>query len=247
MISRGCAVWLCAASISSAQVEQVPRPHHSGPDSGAAKSTAHPAPTHSTATTKHLATSKGQKSAKQPSIPEAVTRPATVNLSNGKLTVDADNSDLSQILQDLATLSGMTITGLTKGPRVFGIYGPGNSREILTDLLFASGYNFIMVGGATDGPPRELVLTSRNNKAQALVHHDPLLAPSGESDEAEQPEVTTESPGPAAVDPSLPTELGPGALVPIPSQDSEDDNTRVQRTVERLQHMQDQQQKTAPQ
>jgi hypothetical protein len=161
-----------------------------------------------------------------------------VTLRNGKLTVEANNSDLSQILQYLADISGMTVIGLKKGPRIFGDYGPGNLRDVLTDLLIGSGYNFIMVGGATDGTPRELLLTTQNNNAQAFTPLNPRPVPSADRDEFEQPGLEK---NPAASD-----ALGPGAISPVPSQNDQDDNTRVQRALQRLQHMQEQQQ-NAPQ
>jgi len=93
---------------------------------------------------------------------EAFAAPAAVTLENGTLTVAAENSDLCQILREVARMSGMTVTGLEGGPRVYGLYGPADLRLVLASLLLASGYNFMMVGG--DSVPRELVL-SRERKA----------------------------------------------------------------------------------
>lgn len=167
---------------------------------------------------------------------DSPAQPATLSLRNGQLKVAANNSELTQILRDLAYLSGMTINGLHNGPRVFGTYGPGNSREILANLLVGSGYNFIMVGAGTDGvTPRELFLTPRNYSS-ALVSSGPRAVP--ERDDSDRPA--------AEVNTNTPDELGPGAIPPAPSINDQDDNARTQQNLQRLQHQQEQRQK-APQ
>jgi len=195
--------------------------------------------TRSKASPKHPAGTQGHM-ASPPQSPSqtTATRSATVSFSNGKLTVEANNSDLTQILQDLADISGMTIKGLTRGPRIFGVFGPGNSRDILTDLLAGSGYNYIMVGGATDGTPRELLLISRKSDTPLLMPAIQRPVPATELDESEQPNL--------GVAPAEPNALGPGAVSPAPSQNDQDDNTRMQQNLQRLQQMQEQQQKDAP-
>ena len=59
----------------------------------------------------------------------------------------------------------MKIEGLqadSKGDqRVFGSYGPGVPRDVLSDLLNGSGYNVMMLGVTPSGVPRELALTVR--------------------------------------------------------------------------------------
>jgi hypothetical protein len=171
-------------------------------------------------------------------------RPATVSLNNGRLTVDANNSDLTQILQDLADISGMTINGLKKGPRIFGVYGPGNSRDILTDLLAGSGYNYIMVGGAMNSTPRELLLISRKSNAPGITPASQRQGPAMERDEDEQPELEMAPPVLNVL--PTPDSFGPGAISPVPSPNDMDDNTRVQQNLQRLQQMQEQQQKDVP-
>ncbi len=167
--------------------------------------------------------------------------PANVSLTDGNLTVNANNSDLSQILQEFASKSGMTINGLNRGPRIFGIYGPGNSREVLTDLLIDSGYNFIMVGGAKDGTPRELLLTARNSIAadpKALIPSS--VQPHADNEESTQSELNVDLPEPES--------FGPGAIAPAPSLNDQDDDARTQANLLRLQHQQEmQQQQNTPQ
>lgn len=57
----------------------------------------------------------------------------------------------------------MKISGLhpNAGQRVFGKYGPGAPREVLSDLLNGSGFNVVMLGVTPTGTPRELSLSAR--------------------------------------------------------------------------------------
>ena len=97
--------------------------------------------------------------------------PALISLAGGLLTVNAQNSDLSQILQEIARVTGMSVTGLNGGPRVFGVYGPADPRAVLTSLLAASGYNFLLVGGGA--APRELVLTPETKAPPTVAKTTP--------------------------------------------------------------------------
>lgn len=116
-----------------------------------------------------------------PSLLDKPALPATVKLNAGVLSVTANNSSLSDILRDLSSDSGMTIDGLNKDQRVFGVYGPGDPREILSELLDGAGYNFLMVGQTEAGMPREIVLTARTNAPLSPPE------PSSRSDEDEGP------------------------------------------------------------
>ncbi|HTV81391.1 MAG TPA: hypothetical protein VME18_01980 [Acidobacteriaceae bacterium] len=92
-------------------------------------------------------------------LQEQPPQPATITLSGGKLAVRADNSSLIQILDQLGKSGGMSISGLSQDQRVFGVYGPGDPSEILSELLEGAGYNVLMTGITPEGTPRELVLS----------------------------------------------------------------------------------------
>ncbi|HUX44455.1 MAG TPA: hypothetical protein VMV57_06865 [Terracidiphilus sp.] len=166
--------------------------------------------------------------------------PATVTLRDGKLTIAANNSNLIQILQDVSNISGMSIHGLDKGLHIFGVYGPGNARDVLIELLTGSDYNFIIVGGADGATPRALILSARNPNAPPVPNAPgitavrPTTSLTAERGAEEQRELEE--------DPSVPDALGPGAIAPVPSLDDKDDATRTRINLERLQQMQDQQQ-----
>lgn len=89
--------------------------------------------------------------------------PAHISLNGGKLSIEAKNSSLTDILHQLGKEAGISIDGLTKDQRIFGIYGPGDPREVLSELLDGAGYNVLMLGSTESGAPRELHLSARSN------------------------------------------------------------------------------------
>ncbi len=100
-----------------------------------------------------------------PSLFQQPAVPATVTAGNNELTVKADNSSLAQILHQVSSKTGMKLDGLGGDERVFGSFGPGAPREVLTALLNGTSYNVMMVGDLPNGAPRELLLTSRASGA----------------------------------------------------------------------------------
>lgn len=99
-----------------------------------------------------------------------------VNLASGKLTVRADNSSLSEILHQVSKASGMKVEGLQTsggGQRIFGIYGPGAPRDVLSQLLDGAGYNVLMLGVTSSGAPRQLALTVRPTGASPASQPQP--------------------------------------------------------------------------
>jgi hypothetical protein len=98
-----------------------------------------------------------------PNLFDQPALPATVTAGNNELTVKADNSSLAQILQQVSSETGMKLDGLGGDERVFGSFGPGAPREVLTGLLNGTSYNVMMVGDLPNGAPRELLLISRTS------------------------------------------------------------------------------------
>jgi len=78
--------------------------------------------------------------------------------------IDAHNSTLAEILHKISQSGGMKISGLHAGranQRVFGTYGPGTPRAVLSELLNGSGYNVLMFGTTASGVPLQLALSVR--------------------------------------------------------------------------------------
>lgn len=97
-----------------------------------------------------------------PPLPPAqqAPTPAKVAFNRGTLSIDAQNSSLMQILDQVAHQTGIQIQGLDHDERVYGQYGPDTVANTLTDLLEGSGYNYVLIGGGDGSPPTKLVLTS---------------------------------------------------------------------------------------
>jgi len=159
-----------------------------------------------------------------PSLLDQPAQAAKITVENGSLGIQAENSSLGQILQDLSSRTGMTIEGPVKEQRIFGTYGPGNPRDILSVLLADSGYNVMMVGSTKDGAPRELVLTQRaagpvGNTAQTAYR--PNMQQNQEEDDADDaqqnqnpPDLNPPQPQPGAVPPQNPATAPNGVKTP---------------------------------
>lgn len=88
---------------------------------------------------------------------------ATVVWDSRGLLVQASNSSLNQILNDISVKIGAKVEGIGADERIFGTYGPGPAREVLTQLLDGTGYNILMMGDQGAGTPRKIALSGRPN------------------------------------------------------------------------------------
>ena len=126
----------------------------------------------------------------QPETPKwpvnAKPDPATVVWDSHGLRIDATNSSLQQILNDVSADTGAKVEGLDNDQRIFGIFGPGSAREVLSQLLEGSGYNFLMIGDQGQGTPREVVLSVRS--ATNSVQGAKPPSPNDEDEVDEQPQ-----------------------------------------------------------
>jgi hypothetical protein len=130
-------------------------------------------------------------------------KPAEVTITAHSLAVKADNSTLSQILQSIASSTGMKIDGLSAGQdqRIFGNYGPGDPHEVLLSLLDGSGYNVIMVGNTATGTPRELSLSQRATSNAVAASN--AGRPNGTEDDGDDAEDVQQAPPPEPPQPAF--------------------------------------------
>ena len=96
-------------------------------------------------------------------------RPAmqpTVIFADGKLTIIANNSMLSDILRIVGQKTGATIDVPGEAnERVVSQLGPGLPREVIASLLNGSHFNYVMVGNETDANAvSRIVLTAKSDK-----------------------------------------------------------------------------------
>lgn len=166
--------------------------------------------------------------------------PATIAWDSSGLRIDAANSSLKQILSEVSTVTGAKVEGLGSDERVFGKYGPGQLRDVLSQLLQGSGYNILMVGDQAQGAPVQIVLSARQSgKAPATG----AAASQGQNDDdsAADSEVD-DQPQPMPVPPAMRPGFGPGAPIRAPQQVIEE----MQRQQQQLQQQQPQQPANVP-
>lgn len=115
--------------------------------------------------------------------------PATVTWDSQGLRIDAANSSLAQILADVSTATGATVEGFNSDQRVFGVFGPGPARDVLSQLLQGSGYNILLIGDQGQGTPREILLSLRHaGTGTATPTANPAPVSDDDSDTDEQPQ-----------------------------------------------------------
>jgi hypothetical protein len=163
--------------------------------------------------------------APQPSPPPAPVAPpppnwpandlpgaASVVFDSRGLLVVASNSSLEQILKEVSLETGVKVEGMDADQRIFGTYGPGPARDVISQLLDGSGYDLLMIGDRGEGTPRRIVLTSRSGIASAQsTANKAATPPSNEDTDADQspPEP------PAEQEPPQPEQNGAAPPVPV--------------------------------
>jgi hypothetical protein len=126
---------------------------------------------------------------------------AKVSWDGRGLEIEAFNSSLDEILQQVAADTGTKLEGLSQDQRIgdqrvesqsvgdqriFGTYGPGPVRDVLAKLLDGFGYNLLIVGGRNADAPLEVVfLASSPAGPQAAVNNQNRGTP--EDDDADPP------------------------------------------------------------
>ena len=187
---------------------------------------------------KHPAKSSVAQTAPQPApVQPPATKPpnwpvndppsqATVVWDSHGLCIQAANSSLEQILNQVSTETGVTVQGFGKDERIFGNYGPGNTSDVLAQLLDGSGYNLLIIGGQTARTPLQVVLTARTGGAPEPVVQDTQT----DADDAgvdEQPQEP--QPPPPVSMPMQPHAFSPGQPPRTPQQIMQEMQQRQQQ------------------
>jgi len=165
--------------------------------------------------------------------------PAQVTWDSHGLRVEANNASLIQTLHEVALDTGAKIDGIHQDQRVFGVFGPGPAKDVLSQLLDGSGYNMILVGDLGHGTPRQIILSPRTTGApQSATSSAPA---SGDAEEPEpqpvpqQPQFQPPMPQP----PPQPNPFGGGGTIRTPQE-------IMLEMQQRMQQMQQQQQQQQP-
>jgi hypothetical protein len=136
--------------------------------------------------------------------------PASVKWDSHGLQVEAPNSSLRQILDEVASTTGAKVEGLGPDERVFGDYGPGPARDVISQILHGSNYNVLMLGDQGEGTPREIILSQRTAGPQTPQAN---TRPNVQDDDADQPAPEPEEPNRQTVVPPPPLNQ-PGPVTP---------------------------------
>lgn len=115
-------------------------------------------------------------------------QPPSVTWDSQGLRVNATNSSLRQILNEVSTTTGSKISGLGSDERIFGTYGPGPARDVLSQILHGTGYNVLMLGDQGQGTPREVVLSPRNSTRTNVAANQPNQSAQQDDDIETEPD-----------------------------------------------------------
>jgi hypothetical protein len=174
----------------------------------------------------------------------------SVTWDSSGLKIDANNSSLHAILKEVSADTGAKVEGLGADERVFGAYGPGTARDVLSQLLHGSSYNVLMIGDQGAGTPRQIVLSARRtgNSPQQANRPGPEEE-QGEEDIPDQPDDNDQSGQPPIINngqPPMPIVPPPGAPPGAP-RTPQQVLQELQQRQQQMQDLQQQQQQQQPQ
>jgi len=104
--------------------------------------------------------------------PTLAQQPASapqVSFQGGQLTISAQNSTLGDILKAVRAETGATIElPGNASERVVGHFGPAPARDVLSDLLNGSHFNYLLLGSSTDpGALDRVILMAKSGGAES--------------------------------------------------------------------------------
>jgi len=179
-----------------------------------------------------------------------------VSYNDGRLSVSANNSSLSQILREISRETKMKITGGVADEHVFGTYGPASPAVVLAALLDGTGSNMLLVQGPAGSGPVELILTPRHGGPSPPTPHaynNDEPTPTRGSNEPNNPDsrplpppsVPVTDPNPAASAASNAPDQQPPAATP--TQDQSPNGVKTpQQIYDQLLRLRQQQQNATP-
>lgn len=229
------ALWIAVACASNAQTSPRPvKPHHAHKPPAAHVDAAPPS--------EPEPTEPAQPEQPKWPVNDPPAQPSVTWNSQG-LHIQATNSSLRTILNQISTETGAKIEGLNADERVFGEYGPGQPRDVLSQLLQGSNYNFLLLGNPDSA--LKVVLSGRNGGAPRPGAPDrsvnrPMPQDNQPDDDQVQEPEPDEQPMPQPIQqPPPPEPENPGAMTP---------QQRMQMMQQqRMQQMQQMQQPQQPQ
>jgi hypothetical protein len=241
-------------SPEAGRTQQAPLPSQAAPASPAKKTPRHRNPA---AQAEPAPQPTQETAAPAPEVPkwpvnDSPAKPAVTWDSSG-LKIEANNSSLHDILTQVSADTGAKVEGMGSDERVFGQYGPGAARDVISQLLHGSSYNVLLIGDQGAGTPRQIVLSARregtNQSPQPQVENpvDPQDQP--DEDIPDQPEDMDQSnQQPPMMNGRPPMQMqGPNGAPPEVQGAPRTPQQVLQELQQRQQQMQDQQQQQQPQ
>jgi hypothetical protein len=170
----------------------------------------------------------------------------SVSWDSSGLKIEANNSSLHEILNEVSSDTGAKVEGMGADERVFGQYGPGAARDVISQLLHGSSYNVLMIGDQGAGTPRQIVLSTRRsggnqpqaNRTASEDQADEDIPDQAEEDQGQPPMLNGRPPMPMVpqVPPGMPQ--GPQGAPRTPQQVLQE----LQQRQQQIQDLQQQQQ-----
>jgi hypothetical protein len=183
-------------------------------------------------------------------VNDAPTKPSVTWDSSG-LKIEANNSSLHDILNEVSVDTGAKVEGIGSDERVFGEFGPGNTRDVISQLLHGSSYNVLMIGDQGAGTPRQIVLSTRHSGSNQPRANSPMAQDQPDEDVPDQPEDNDQSGQPPMINGRPPMQMGPQGqgqpgIPPGPPGVPRTPQQVLQELQQRQQEIQDQQQQQQP-
>jgi hypothetical protein len=174
---------------------------------------------------------------------------ALVTWDSHGLRVEASNSSLQQILKEVSLETGAKLEGMIADQRIYGSYGPGQARDVISQLLQGSGYNVLLAGDLGSGAPRQIFLTPRNTGAGSAASANPLRQNNSSDDDSNDNSEVEEipQPPPQQAVPMQPIPTQPNPNVGRPGFGTNGPIRTPQQVMEEMQRQQLLQQQQQPQ
>ena len=202
----------CVLACGAVNAQVAPAPSNVTTPGGAAKSPAH------RPSRKPVQMSAVEQAPPPPPMPhwpvnDSPNPPSVIWDASG-LRINASNSSLQQILNEVSTDTGTKVIGNVPDQRVFGSYGPGQASDVLLQLLQGSGFNVLLAGDLGHGAPSQIVLTPRHggapNPANGVNPQPQQAQPDQDEGEAVEQQEPPEQQQEETTVPAIPPPNAPG-------------------------------------
>ena len=183
-----------------------------------------------------------QPAAQAPASPEhGPSSPPEVTFQDGKLTIVARNSTMTDVLNAVKQKTGAAVDmPASSGERVVGQFGPGSPRDVMAQLLNGSHFDYVLLGSPADPTGlKKIVLMAKASGPEPAPQQAQANQPPQQQYQNLQavPEVESENPDENAGEAS-PNVIQPPDQEPQTEDQSSDDqqqnNQPVVKTPEQL-------------